>query len=190
MKNRISTLFLIAVVGLMIGCDAAVVSPSEAPLVMDEASAAKAGTQGVFQHEAGTQGVLQHELAQVRRATARYRNVQNALDDDYAIIIVDGVDLCVTGQGCHYLKEVLVDGTFDPENPEILLYAPNPHSGHLRLVGVEYAVPDTELEPSGFTGDQDVWELTGEPFNLWVLHAWVWQGNPNGVFADTNPHVP
>ena len=179
MKNRISTLFLIAViavVGSMIGCDAAVVPPSEAPLILEDASAAKAGAQGV----------LHHELLQARAGTARYRNVQNALDDGYDDL---GIDLCVTGQGCHYLNVVLLDDTFDPENPEILLYAPNPHSGHLQLVGVEYAVPDKYPRPEGFTGDQDVWELNTD-FKLWVLHAWVWQVNPNGVFADTNPDVP
>lgn len=33
--------------------------------------------------------------------------------------------------------------------------------------------------------DNDVWHQEPTPLGLvWVLHAWVWQANPTGIFAD------
>jgi hypothetical protein len=64
-------------------------------------------------------------------------------------------------------------------------------NGHFELVAVEYAVP-IELSPNhapaGFTGSADVWDRN-EGFGLWLLHAWVWHFNPDGVFNPTNPLV-
>ena len=132
---------------------------------------------------AGDDSVLLQQLAAVRRATLRYHDVSQAVADGY----VD-LNLFVPGQGYHYLNPGLLDDTFDLENPEILVYAPDP-SGGRRLVAVEYAVPDSFPVPEGFSGDSDVWEDNLD-FHLWTLDAWVWQGNPNGIFADSNPNVP
>jgi hypothetical protein len=59
----------------------------------------------------------------------------------------------------------------------------------MRLVGLEYAVPDSEPGPGGFGGDADVWHVNAD-FQLWLLHVWVWRNNPEGMFADSNPLVP
>ncbi len=87
------------------------------------------------------------------------------------------------------MKSTLVDATFDPRSPEILVYNKN-EDGSIQLVAVEYAIP-LELSrkaPQGFTGTLDKWdENTG--FGLWLLHAWVWHYNPDGVFNPTNPLV-
>jgi len=56
------------------------------------------------------------------------------------------------------------------------------------LVAVEYAVPIALARPEGFQGSTDVWNGTS-PFPLWLLHAWVWAYNPEGVFNWTNPLV-
>ena len=88
----------------------------------------------------------------------------------------------------HFMKLENVDGTFDPRRPGLLVYAKNPNSGKMRLVAVEYAVPNTEPIPEGFTGDNDVW-VNNADFKLWLLHAWVWYHNPNGIFNPTNPRV-
>jgi hypothetical protein len=132
---------------------------------------------------ADNDSILVQQLATVRGATLRYYDVSQAVADGY----VD-INVFVSGQGYHYLNPGLLDDTFDLENPEILVYAPTPNGG-LRLVAVEYAVPDSFPVPEGFFGDSDVWE-DNQAFNLWTLHAWVWQGNPNGIFADSNPNVP
>ena len=123
------------------------------------------------------------ELAQARRATAKYHDVDRAMDDDY----VD-INVVVPGQGSHYLKfAALLDGTFDPTEPEILVYAPQ--GNRMKLVAVEYAVPvaASAAPPEGFSGDADHWH---EQDGLWLLHAWIWLGNPDGIFADANPKIP
>lgn len=127
------------------------------------------------------------ELARVRQATLQYHTLAQADRDEY----VD-VNLFVSGQGFHFVNFGLVDGAFNPEKPEILVYAPT-SQGRLRLVAVEYAVPIalSPEAPAGFTGDDDVWHQEPDALGgVWVLHAWVWQGNPNGIFADNNPDVP
>ena len=122
------------------------------------------------------------ELQQARAATARYRNIKNAVKDGYEDIAV-----VVPNMGFHYMKSTLVDGEFDFRKPEILVYNRD-HDGNIELVAVEYAVPielTPDTAPQGFTGSADIWDRnTG--FGLWLLHAWVWHYNPDGVFNPTN----
>lgn len=129
---------------------------------------------------------LNSELAQARLATAKYHDISQALADGY----VD-IDLFVPMMGYHYLKPSLVDATFDPAKPELLVYAMDQQNNRLRLVAVEYVVPISLSPdpPEGFTGSEDVWDRN-ETFGLWTLHAWIWFNNPNGMFADFNPRLP
>lgn len=127
------------------------------------------------------------ELARARQATVQYHDLAVAENDKY-----DDLHLFVSGQGFHFLNWSLLNGTFDPEKPQILVYAPT-SNGKLRLVAVEYAVPikDSPDAPQGFTGENDVWEKLPDALGgVWVLHAWVWQANPKGIFAEVNPNVP
>jgi hypothetical protein len=124
------------------------------------------------------------ELARARRATARYHDLANALADGF----VDG-NLYTSGEGYHYVNPLLIDGHFDLEQPEVLLYAARPGEQGLKLVAVEYVSPNTLPVPEGFTGDDDVWE-SEEPFPIWVLNAWIWLDNPNGLFTFLNPRIP
>jgi hypothetical protein len=122
------------------------------------------------------------ELQQARAATARYRDIKNAIKDGYSNINVD-----VPNMGHHFMNTSLIDATFDIRHPEILVYngleTENPE-----LVAVEYAVPLNLPRPEGFTGSMDVWnDTSGFPF--WLQHAWVWKYNPDGVFNWTNPTV-
>ena len=124
------------------------------------------------------------ELGKVRSATAKYHDVQAALDDDYV-----RTDIVIPNMGRHYIKfGDIPNGTIDLEHPEILVYQEGP-GDHLKLVAVEYAVPLNLDEPEGFTGDADVW-TPSQAFGLWLLHAWVWKDNPAGMFNMTNPNVP
>jgi hypothetical protein len=62
-----------------------------------------------------------------------------------------------------------------------MVYAHNP-DGSLRLVAVEWVstTPGTVLDiPLHFNPD----------VGLWILHAWIWQDNPAGMFADMNPTI-
>jgi hypothetical protein len=109
------------------------------------------------------------ELRQVRGATARYRDIKNAIKDGYADISV-----VVPNMGYHYMKSSIVDATFNIREPEILVYNKE-EDGSFQLVAAEYAVPidlSTDAAPEGFTGSQDVWDQnTG--FGLWLFHAWI-----------------
>ena len=122
------------------------------------------------------------ELQQARAATARYRDIRNAIRDGYSNINVD-----VPNMGHHFMKASLIDETFDIRKPEILVYN-GLDTGNPVLVAVEYAVPLDQPMPEGFTGTSDVWNGTsGFPF--WLVHAWVWKYNPAGAFNWTNPAV-
>ncbi len=123
------------------------------------------------------------ELDRARAATARYQDVAAALADGY----VDA-HIVMQNMGHHYLKAALLDGRFEPDRPELLVYAPE--GGRMRLVAVEYAVPldSAAAAPAGFAGRGDAWSRN-TTYGLWTLHAWLWQPNAAGVFAATNARV-
>jgi hypothetical protein len=129
-------------------------------------------------------GILQ--LDQVRDATARFVDVDEAVEAGY----ID-IGLFVPNMGWHYMKESLVDAKFDWTKPELLVYADDPCGGKRKLVAVEYAVPLalSKRAPAGFVGRADQWDANQE-FQLWTLHAWVFEYNADGVFAPFNPRVP
>ena len=126
------------------------------------------------------------QLESVRRATARFLDEQQAIDEGY-------VDISVfyPNMGHHYLKAELLDEGFEVEKPELLVYADDPCSGSRRLVAVEYAVPLAlaKYAPAGFWGPDDTWSIN-QQFQLWTLHAWLFEYNPAGVFAAYNVRVP
>jgi hypothetical protein len=130
----------------------------------------------------GLSSQLSWELQQARAATAKYQNLKNAIKDGYADINVISENM-----GYHYMRTSIVDANFEITKPEILVYNKD-DDGNYELVAVEYAVPLTLPRPEGFTGSSDVWnDTSGFPF--WLLHAWVWEYNPLGVFNPTNPNV-
>ena len=123
------------------------------------------------------------ELAAARRATAKYHDFQQALDDGFV-----QATPCVEGEGIHFrapdeFPDNELDCVFDPEDPELLHYVPKPN-GEMQLIGVEYLVPVTcqAGPPEGFSGDADEWELEIGG-TVWALNAFIWQGVPEGVFA-------
>jgi hypothetical protein len=136
------------------------------------------------------------ELAQVRRATAKYHDISNALADGY----VD-VGFVAPGVGCHMLNPIYAsDGFIDLNKPELLVYSDCSGTalGQSELRAVEYSLicsmpgcVGTTI-PEGFTGDHDAWELfpgAGMIPPQWTLHAWVWRHNPDGIFVTVNPAV-
>ncbi len=128
---------------------------------------------------------VMEELQQVKAATARYNNFNNAIADGY----VD-INVVVPHMGHHFLKPDYLNATFEVDKPEILVYSPHPVTGQMRLVAVEYGVPIalSQNPPEGFTGNLDTWGVYNN--ELWTLHAWIWEYNPDGVFAPMNPLVP
>jgi hypothetical protein len=148
-------------------------------------------------------GDLRAELAAVRRATAQFHSVEAAEAAGYELGYVNGDDVrIITGciahptngaMGYHYFNKELVDDlTIDPLKPEGLVYAPTP-SGKLKLVAVEYVVPGEKSNPPGVSEAPSVFgmdmHILVPAVGFYILHAWVWEHNPSGMFNDWNPRV-
>lgn len=143
------------------------------------------------------------ELAQVRRATARFHNVEAATAAGYELGYVNGAGIrIITGciahptagaMGYHYFNKALIDDlVVDPLTPEGLVYAPGADGG-LKLVAVEYVVPGLASNPAGIAQPPTIF---GQAMHILVpavgfhtLHAWIWDHNPAGMFAHWNPEV-
>ena len=126
------------------------------------------------------------QLDQVRGVASKYLDVAAAEADGY-----HDIQLFVPHMGWHYMKEAILDEKFEWTKPELLVYADDPCGGGKRkLVAVEYAVPLSlsKHAPVGFVGRADEWDAN-QDFHLWTLHAWVFEFNPDGVFAPFNPRV-
>ena len=129
------------------------------------------------------------DLPAVRAATLKYMDINAAIGDQYVEFYVCTEQPGVGTMGQHYVNLGLVgDPAVDPLRPEVLVYAPT-RAGGYRLVAVEYVT---------FAAGQTV---LGQPMNavpagnrygldpFFAKHAWIWQGNPNGIFADWNPSL-
>ena len=136
-------------------------------------------------------------LDDVRAATAAYHWLPNALDAGFVPFSLEGTDVptCFEsdagGMGVHYVRNV--DDTADANDPEAMVYEVG-EDGGLRLVGVEYVVPQEFVEDeSGAVVALP--SLHGQDFHkhsslpLYILHAWIWEENSEGMFADFNPAV-
>jgi hypothetical protein len=69
----------------------------------------------------------------------------------------------------------------------VLVYQPTRRGGY-RLVGVEYVTfqaGQTVLGQSMNTVPAT--NRYGVPAQFYAKHAWIWQANPAGLFADWNP---
>jgi hypothetical protein len=137
------------------------------------------------------------QVAQLRKATAHLRSIDNAATAGYAAFLGCVSEPGEGAMGVHFLNDKLVgDPTIDALRPEALMFEPG-RDGRMKLVGVEYIV------------FQEAWDaehavppmLFGEHFHLvtspnrygvpafYALHAWVWRHNPVGMFHDWNPRV-
>jgi hypothetical protein len=155
-------------------------------------------------HSAG----LEDELAQVRRATARFHRVEEAIAAGYELGWVNGAgNKIITGcvahptagaMGYHYINAALMDDlAVDPLEPEALVYAPAPDGG-LKLVAVEWIVRGPQSNPPGVPADAPPPTVLGMDMHIlvpppgpafYLAHAWIWMHNPAGIFADWNPNV-
>lgn len=127
------------------------------------------------------------QLKAARQATGGFNSTQAAEKAGYANINLD-----IPNMGAHYVNSSLVDGTFEADKPEALLYA-DLGTGNLQLVAVEYLAPyDPAGPPAGFEGTCDQWSPFPSPEApvFWTLHAWIWQPNLSGTFAKFNPLMP
>lgn len=140
------------------------------------------------------------DLAAVRQATVKYHDLNQAVADGFmptdTCVAVPGVG----GMGYHFVNIArLMDPAISLTEPEILLYARV--GGEMKLVGVEYmlaigapdspvpnpAPPAPVLFGQTFDGPMEGHEPGMPPH--YDFHVWVWQANPDGMFAQLNPNI-
>jgi hypothetical protein len=167
---------------------------------------------GADTHETSSQSWLKTlwDIQRARIATAQYHSLKRAIDPNRGGFSAFGIpeevggsltdlpgnpscfdDPKAGGMGVHYVKDI--DATVSVTNPEALVYEVGPN-GTTKLVGLEYIVPEEFVENAG--GEiVNLPTLFGHNFHkhkylpVYILHAWVWRSNPNGMFADFNPRV-
>jgi hypothetical protein len=163
------------------------------------ASAAQPTNEHAHAAGASPEGGLSPLLEKVRKATARYVDINVALREGWV-----QATPCVSGpsegaMGVHFVKpDRLHDGVLKADEPEMLIYEPRP-GGSFRLVGVEYIVLVSEFAARNAPGvmpsvDGHLANLVTEPNRyalpaFYEMHAWAWEENPNGSFADWNSRV-
>ena len=129
-------------------------------------------------------------LATLRRATAKYHNVDNAIADGFVPVACE-VRPGHASAGLLYANFARVgDGVIDLERPEGLLYDAG-GNGPPKLAGVDLAIPAVDedmmpTEPPVLLGNTFYME---EEFGVWGLHVWIWRHNPEGMFAEGHPNV-
>ena len=138
------------------------------------------------------------QLDAVRDATAAYHDLDVAEDAGYGLFYLctdnEGLDAAM-GQHFADVSRVL-DPTINALDPEVIVYEPKRDGGY-RLVAVEWVVFQADWDAL----HADAPELFGQTFEaipagnryglppFYELHAWIWKGNPRGVFDDWNPNV-
>ncbi|CAN5715312.1 hypothetical protein BH23GEM6_BH23GEM6_24470 [soil metagenome] len=158
------------------------------------------------------------QLAQVRRATAQFHNIDAAMAAGYTIWspnpFVPGASCATSAEGkmgYHLVNPSLrgspanpgaADAVLDPLRPEMLLYEKR-RDGKLHLVGVEYLVFKAAWEREHGPGAAPP-QLLGQtvPFSShtfppsvnhnvdhYELHLWLWKPHPNGMFSPWNPSI-
>lgn len=160
---------------------------------------------------------LATQIADVRQATARYRDHAAARDDGYRLFGSEGALI-----GEHWYRSDLVRKPLALDSPSTLQYATI--ANERRLVGVAYTTyrQPTDPMPEGFAGSDDHWHVhdvvklaraisEGRPLLRWLtenkitrgklgggdgrthltmVHAWIWPENPDGMFANDHPVLP
>lgn len=146
------------------------------------------GDEGMFKQVPAPEASTEDLLKAVRQATARFHSTTQAVKAGY-----QADDHCVAvpglgGMGYHWKNPELIDPIFDPLQPEMLLYARGPN-GQLQLVGVEYLMINVGQERPSFGGYPLDVNGTPVPVPHYSLHVWLYEDNPNGIFAPFNPNV-
>ncbi len=175
-------------------CDQPTVAPAasqQAPATSVSLSRQRDGNSGdVDPGRSGNPAQVNRELAALRRLTAPFHNIQTAEAAGWSVQLTGCMENPPAGgMGYHYANTSYIDGTAEVLKPQLLLYEPE-KNGRMRLVAVEYIIPYSfipETAPAPMLYGQAFHK--NPAFQLWGLHAWVWEHNPSGMFADWNPRV-
>ena len=139
------------------------------------------------------QAASKDDITRVREATDQFHRTPGARAAGYNL--VPGLDHCfqnygVGGMGYHYINTSLLDTTVDLLHPEAIVYAPS-SNGSLQLGAVEYMVPAAAWDAEHTEPPQGLGQRfhLHEKLGMYVLHAWIWENNPAGMFEAWNPDV-
>ena len=156
-------------------------------------------------------------LASLKQLTAKFHDLDVATNAHYALFsnertAPDGCisDLKAGGMGYHYGRlDNLGDDAVELLDPEFLVYAPKdgPHvdgAPRTRLAAFDYFIPYSPKWPGpddatfkrapsfrDFPTTQALGDLAFAPsrFGGWMIHIWLWEQNPDGMFANWNTSV-
>lgn len=141
---------------------------------------------GAMSSKAETERVL----ATLRRVTARYHNLNAALEDGFVFLHGCEVRPGEGAVGALYVNfDRLLDGVINPGLPDALVYEPARNGEPPKLVAAELAIPYALWpgdDPPKFLGAEF---QTEDEFGVFGLHIWIWRHNPEGMFAAGNPRV-
>jgi hypothetical protein len=187
MRPLLTCLTTFLVLGLAAGCESPSGTPDDTPLPT-ETDAAIAEAVGV--QLAKLPPEIQHSIVELRKATSPLHNLDRAMEAGFNVDLTGCLENPpIGGMGHHYGFPARIDGAPPvAAEPEILVFSPKAN-GKLQLGAVEYVVPF-----GAWTADAPP-SLHGQSFHrnegagLWVLHVWLWNHNPDGLFADWNPTV-
>jgi hypothetical protein len=158
-------------------------------------------------------------LAQIRRATAKYHDIDVAAADGYMLDphCVEHPEYGAMGQ--HAVNMYRIVPFVNPAEPGVLVYEPM-QNGEYKLVAAEFLVPagpwDDNNDGPPMLGNVEfddhramigledengdpvldeegnqvfVNAKGGPPFPHYQLHVWVWKNNPLGMYFPFNPNV-
>ena len=134
-------------------------------------------------------GEIKADVARLRALVAALHPLGAAQDAGFVAAASPCVASPAGGMGFHWANPGRVDATVQWDEPEILVFAPNPDAAdEVKLGAVEYIVPKAlSAAPPTLFGETFV---EGGPGNtLWTLHVWIGIENPAGLFAPWNPRV-
>lgn len=172
------TTHLVGLIGIILlaGCDPA---PTAAGAPVRDA--------GTVQATRSSGPEVEKDLATLRRVTAALHTFDAAKAAGWDTKITPCMFSAAGGMGYHYGRmQYITDGKVQVDQPELLMFEPE-KNGQFRLLGVEYILPGSPTDPApSLFGREFKYNAF---FGVWALHAWVWQNNPSGIFADWNPGV-
>lgn len=167
-----------------------------------------------------SQAASAQTLSALRSLTASLHDTLAATSAGYGRLVAppltapDGCisDVNMGGMGYHYTRgNNLGDDAIDLLDPEFIVYAPKngprvDGEARIQLAALEYFLPFTPKWPAPSdpafkkapslhdfptTSDlPDVAFTSTTRFGGWMLHIWLWEDNPDGMFANFNTSVP
>ncbi len=93
---------------------------------------------------------LRSELQQARAVAGKYFTAQEAIDAGYRMVTE-----YLPGISAHYMNFAYVDGTFEIDKPEMLLFDGNGPDAHIQGLSYYVIKPGSEEPTVGFTGPND-----------------------------------